>query len=78
MKPEEAAMKLSRIEPTTASDLAVREMLLHDVFELPPEPVHQGWAVCAHCGESAETVADVHHRGWCVYLEGLDRPSLPS
>jgi hypothetical protein len=65
-------MRTQRFEGTTDRDDAVlREMLLHQVYNLPymQDLLEDAPVICSQCGASGETVEDVLHRTGCIYEE---------
>lgn len=63
---------------TIPSDIRVREMLGHDVYDVPFLPNRQDQVVCTCCGEAARGLEEVRHQSWCIYLDGPVCPAFPN
>ena len=59
-------------------DFRVREMLGHDVYEVPFLPDREDQVLCSYCGETASGLEDVQHQSWCVYMEGPVCTEMPN
>lgn len=60
------------------ADTRLREMLGHDVYDVPFLPDREDQVVCSYCGEMGTGVGDVPHQSWCVYREGPVCPVVPN
>lgn len=69
-------MKEQPIQTNIEPELVMREMLLHDVYELPFE--QDLLVTCTYCGESGLGLEAVPHQPWCVYLDGPVCPEVPN
>jgi hypothetical protein len=76
MAAQEAAMRIQAQETHSDSELALREMLLHDVYDLPFD--QDLLVTCSYCGESGLGIESVAHQPWCVYLDGPVCPEVPN
>lgn len=59
-------------------DFRVREMLGHDVYDVPFLPDREEQVICSYCGETGTGLEDVQHQSWCVYLDGPVCPAVPN
>ena len=69
-------MRPQALETNSEPELAMREMLLHDVYELPFE--QDLLVTCSYCGESGLGLETVPHQPWCIYLDGPVCPEVPN
>lgn len=71
-----------RLQPAEAipfpADVRVREMLGHDVYDVPYLPDREEQVVCSYCGEAARALDQVPHQSWCVYRDGPVCPEVPN
>ena len=51
--------------------ILAREMLSHDVYDLPDG---DGLVFCPECYEMAETFGRIEHQEWCCFGDSLIRP----
>lgn len=69
-------MRPQPLETNSEPELVMREMLLHDVYDLPFE---QDLVVtCSYCGESGLDVEALGHQPWCIYVNGPVCPEVPN
>ena len=72
-------MRLQPAEPNMMpADFRVREMLGHDVYDVPFLPDREDQMICTYCGQTGRVLEDVQHQSWCVYLDGPVRPQIPN
>ena len=69
-------MRPQPYETNSEPELVMREMLLHDVYDLPVE--QDLLVTCSYCGESGLGFEVLGHQPWCIYVEGAVSPEIPS
>lgn len=69
-------MRPQPLDTLSEPELVKREMLLHDVYDLPFD--QDLLVTCSCCGESGLGVESVAHQPWCVYLHGPVCPEVPN
>lgn len=69
-------MRPQPFETNAEPELVMREMLQHDVYELPFE--QDLLVTCSYCGESGLGLETVGHQPWCIYLDGPVCPEVPN
>lgn len=69
-------MKEQPIRTNIEPELVMREMLLHDVYDLPFE--QDLLVTCSYCGESGVGMEALSHQPWCIYLDGPVCPEVPN
>lgn len=67
-----AEVKPSSPEERPHEQAVLNEMLLHDVYELPPG--EGTLMVCPRCGEMGESLETTLHERWCPYGDWAIRP----
>lgn len=70
-------MKEQPLETHIEPELVMREMLLHDVYDLPSEP-DDLLVTCSYCGDTGLGLEAVPHQPWCVYADGPVCPEVPN
>lgn len=72
-------MRLQPAEPLAIpTDFRVREMLGHDVYDVPYLSDREDQVICSYCGETGTGLDNVAHQSWCVYLDGPVCPEVPN
>lgn len=69
-------MRPQPLETNAEPELAMREMLQHDVYDLPFD--EDLVVTCSYCGESGLGLETVSHQPWCIYVDGPVCPEVPS
>lgn len=59
-------------------DFRVREMLGHDVYDVPFRPDRDDQVLCSYCGGAGKELEDVQHQTWCVYVDGPVCAEVPN
>ncbi len=71
-----------RVQPAETipfpADFRVREMLAHDVYDVPFLPDREDHVVCSCRGETGRALDNVPHESWRAYLEGPVYQEVPN